>query len=64
MQGGIERAVVDEQQVVGMALDRLANAVAVHRPEEQRAQDQEVERPLEQRRAGRGLGLHGRESTR
>ena len=53
MQCRVQRSVLDQQQVVGIALDGLDDAMAVEGAEEQRAQDEEVERALEESRCGR-----------
>ena len=48
VQRRIERPLLDLQHVVRIALDGLGDGVAVRRPEQQRAQDQQVERALQQ----------------
>ena len=48
LQRRIERSVLDEQHVVGGLLDGPRDALAVLRAEHERAQDQEVQRALEQ----------------
>jgi hypothetical protein len=52
---------IDQQHIVGRLLDRAGDALAVLRPEHERAQDQDVERALQQRqlfRAGLASGFH------
>jgi hypothetical protein len=47
VQRGIERPLLDAQQVAGHLLDSLGDRPAVHRLEGTRAQDQEIERALQ-----------------
>ncbi len=42
---------IDQQRVLGLLHDRAGNALAVLRAEHQRAQDQQIERALQQRDA-------------
>ena len=64
MQRRVQRPVLDEQQVVRVALDGLDDAVAVEGAELKGAQDEEVERALEELDAVNRLrASHGREST-
>src|SRR5687768_17650225 len=55
-QGRVERALLDAKDVVGGAFHPPRDAVAVSRPAEQRLQDQNGERPLQQIT---GVGAHG-----
>src|SRR6266568_6681405 len=48
LERGIERAVFDQQLLVGRLLDRPRDALAVLRAENERAQDQQVERALQE----------------
>src|SRR5467141_1822356 len=48
MQRRVQRAVLQTQNVVGGPLNVLRDLVAVRRAEEERAQDQHVERPLQE----------------
>src|ERR1700759_1177236 len=48
VQGGVERAVVDDERVAGRLPDGRRDAVAVRRPEQQRFENQHVERALQQ----------------
>src|SRR6185369_12026002 len=48
LQRRVERSVVHQQHVFGGLLDRGGNAVPVLRPEDERPQDEEIERALEQ----------------
>src|SRR5262245_64576769 len=48
MQRGIERAGLDLEQIVGLRADGLADAVAMSRAPLQRAEDEHVERALQQ----------------
>src|SRR5262249_44720223 len=45
----IERALLDGERVAGDLLDAEQDAVAVQRPERGRLQDEQIERPAEQR---------------
>jgi hypothetical protein len=47
MQGGIERAGFNLKQVAGCSLDLLRDGMPVLRAEQQRAQDQQLEGPLQ-----------------
>ena len=47
MERRVERAVLHLEHVLGLALDRVGDRVAVGRPDAQRLQNQQVERPLE-----------------
>src|SRR5262249_27092061 len=61
LQRGVERAVVDQQLAAGRRLDRVRDALAGLRAEEQRAEDEHVERALQQRdlvAVGRASGFH------
>ena len=58
VQRRIERAGLDLQQVFRGPLNVLGDGVAVGRSGEQRAQDQEVERALQELHAGRRLAAH------
>ena len=49
LERGVERSVVDEERVAGPRLDGDGDAVAVMRPERQHAEDEEIERSLEER---------------
>ena len=55
VQRGIERAVVDVQHVLGAGAERHADPVAVLRSPLQRAEDQQIERALQQFRLLTGL---------
>jgi hypothetical protein len=48
MQRWIERALLDLKHVVGVALDRLRNRMAVCRTRLQHAKDEQVERALQE----------------
>jgi hypothetical protein len=47
MQGGIEGPVEYPERVVGAVLDEAGDRVAVHGPAGERAEDEDVQRPLE-----------------
>jgi hypothetical protein len=48
LQGGIERAVIYQEDVFGVQLNGVGDALAVLGSEDEDTQDQEVERPLQQ----------------
>src|SRR5262249_14055767 len=48
LQRGIERTVVDQKLIVRLLLQKLADAVGVIRPQLQAAQDQDLERALQE----------------
>jgi hypothetical protein len=52
VQGGIERAIIDLEDVVGREANPLRDGEAVHRPPRQRLEDHDVERTLEQPEIG------------
>ena len=61
VQGGIEGALLDLENVLGVALDVLGYGVAVGRTGEEGTQDEQVERALEEVDAIRGgFGRHSR----
>src|SRR5262249_30422753 len=60
MERGVERTVFDLQDVVGGALDVLGDLMSMRAAEEQGAEDQHIERSLQQFDAVIG---HGRYST-
>src|SRR5262245_9434224 len=64
LQGGIERAVVDNQHVARLRLDRARDALSVLRAEDERPEDQEIQRALEVRRMLAIGALSNRHSTR
>ena len=63
MQGRVERPVLHLQKVVRRPLNMLADLVAVSRSVEQRAQNEHVQRALQQIGALLWLFCHGRQST-
>ena len=65
MQGRIERAGLDLEQIVGLGADGLADAVAVLRAPLQDSEDEHVERALQQLEPAifRWLGHGSRQST-
>ncbi len=48
MQGGVERPRLHLERILGVGIDRVADAVAMLRAPAQRLQDDEVERSLQQ----------------
>src|SRR5262249_61578252 len=54
LEGGVEGAVLDEEDVVGGLLDRARDPLAVLGPEHQGAEDEQVERALDE---GQPLGV-------
>ena len=63
LQRRIERAVLDEQHTVGLRLDGAGDALAVLRAEDQRAQDEQIERALQMGGVCRVGALSDRHST-
>src|SRR5712692_5356808 len=61
LERGIERAVLDLENVLRGLLDELGDAVAVHRPPAKRAQDEQVQGSLQEVEpfVGREFGCHG-----
>src|SRR5919197_91839 len=49
LQSRIERPVIDDEHVVGLALDGACDSLTVRGPEDERAKDEQVERPLQVR---------------
>jgi hypothetical protein len=58
MERRIQRPGLDLEQVFGGALNVLGNRVAVSGPGEECAEDEQVERALEQLDAGRCIATH------
>jgi hypothetical protein len=60
LQGRVERAMLDEQNVLGLLLNRSSNALPVLRAKNQYSQDEQIERALEERHTivSRLLGDH------
>src|SRR5579863_918450 len=63
MQSRIERSMLHLQEVIGGALDMLANLVPMRWPVEEGAQDQHVQRSLQKANALLCFFRHGRHST-
>ena len=64
LQRRIERPVIDDQDVVGLVLNRARDGLSVLRAEDERAQDQQVERALQVRGVLAVGPLSDRHSTR
>src|SRR5262245_10290210 len=63
LERGIQRAVIDEDRVFGLVLDRAGDALTVLRAEDQRPENQQIEGALEQGNAVAFVSS-GRHSTR
>src|SRR5262249_22667873 len=64
LERGVERSVIDDEDVVGLALDEAGDALAVLRAQDERPQDEQVERPLQMGRVLAIGPLSDRHSTR